>query len=206
MHALFLGVLLSAPASAQSQAGGLVDSVARVMQGVRADGAIGKARLVLRQVDRAATTFERDALADSLTAYLLQHGESMREQETGLSIFLVLANAGATAGAGTPYRGAAARLTRIAEESHRYVGGALAALAQLDDRREGISRLRTFAGSAHPRAWVAIRVMIDLGGADGLMAIKELHQSGTARNTEARNLIEAIGREQGWTSPAAGGG
>lgn len=111
---------------------------ARVMLRQRLGGGSGRALFILRGFLDAWTTEHQDAVADSLTAFVINHtdDDGFESRRAALSVLVL---SGRADGYGTPYRGAGERLRQIAERGDaRVAGSALAAIAHLADSTEAL--------------------------------------------------------------------
>jgi hypothetical protein len=109
-----------------------------------------------------------------------------------------LAFSAVASGEGPPYEGAGSRLMRVAQENGPTAGAALYYLSTLANRQEALERISVVARSRDVVAYLAITLLADTMGPQGLAEIRRLHRSGEVTNPTARSQVEAFARLHGW--------
>jgi hypothetical protein len=187
--------------NAQNQSATTQDAVV-TMRLLRSEGHVGQAVQVMRASDSVASTAAADAIADSLTAFVLSY-TTVHEWVPEVQVAVrALGTAGLARGAGRPYTGALERLMLIIDRSTAPMAGALYYVTLLPERARAVARVGRLAESANPTAHVAIEFLEERMGAEGLAELQRLSQQPTAvLQPEARRLLQDVSRRRGWVPP-----
>ena len=157
---------------------------------------------VLRQVRGPQAASKLDALADSLTAFVLSYQEGDGRHQAALSAISALSRATRSDIPGQPFGAASERLLRIAEAAH--VGmraAALSAIRRVPDRKTAFALLGAVAESGNEVAYVAVGLLGREMGADGLAELRRIYLAGLIREPQAFRDASAIARYHDWPAP-----
>lgn len=168
-----------------------------IMWQLRTRGGVGDAVRILRQLDSTHTRRQRDELADSLTAFVVEHaGRYETINEVSRTMF-ALGEAGALEGGGIPYSGTADRLVRIARETD-LTGGAFYILSLTGDQEDVVRRLRELAVADSGLAFAAVSALDHCCGNRGVAALRALYRDQSVTPPSARHLLNQIASRRGW--------
>jgi len=166
---------------------------------VRASVALGEAVGILTQRDRSYPESELDAVADSLVVIALMFpGDSAKAVNTRGRAMAAIMRAGTALNSGTPYKGAASRLRRIALGGRGVGASAVFGLTRLPDRSEALRELATVARSNVRTARVAVEFLATDMDDAGVQVLKELHDASEVTEPSAQKQLLRIARDKGW--------
>lgn len=173
----------------------------QVMQSLREKGSVGHAQRTLMQIDGPVPRGVQDELADSMVAYVsaVARRGSTDDANAVLSIVHALSLSGMRGMSGTPYAGAGERLLQLAHSVDLTTGARIVyALSELVDQTEARARLRTFATSAHPAAYIAIEHLARMEP-EGVVVLRELWEKQAVTEPKARGRLQSIAGHLGWS-------
>ncbi len=170
---------------------------ATVLWTLRTYGGPGDAVRLLRQADSTRGQAQLDALADSLTAYVVEHADQYEKINSVSLVMEALGKAAAVDGDGIPYDGAADRLVRIARLTE-LGSGALSYLARSLERAEAVRRLKALAVTDPKLALAAFDMLEQYCGPEGLEALEQLYRARAVQSPMGRHVLERIAVRRGW--------
>lgn len=191
---------LAASSSLEAQRVELPRNAAGIASLLRSSGHAGPAVRILTKVEGGHPEEALDAIADSVAAIAISlSGDDPQTVRTRHHATYVLLTAGLGRG-GTPFRGAAARLFRIAEEASDIGdrGAALRAISLLPDKREAHQLLARVATSGSSVASTAVHILANDLGADGLAVVRELYRQRRVREPHAARELARVAEYYGW--------
>lgn len=177
-----------------------LDDAGRVMSILRANGSVGTAVRTLRMAHEAAADHIADALAASLTEFIIAEAGNPELHDARFRAMDALGASGRLEGTGTPYGGAGARLIRVAAADLTFAGGALYYVSILADQDEAIKRLSDFASSTDISAHMAITMLGEMMGQRGVEALGGLYRGQLVQEASAKRKIENFAQVHGWQS------
>lgn len=175
-----------------------LDDAGRVMSILRANGSVGTAVRTLRMAHEAATDLVVDALADSLTEFIIAEAGNPELHDARSRARDALGASGWLEGEGKPYGGAGVRLIRVAAADVTLAGGALYYVSILADQDEAIKRLSDFARSTDISAHMAITMLGEMMGQRGVEALRALYRGQLVQEASAKRKIENFAQVHGW--------
>lgn len=179
-------------------------TLATIATNFRTRGGDFYARDILTQRLGPESRQKMDALADSLTAIAVEYepGDGVEKLRIASAAAYHIARA-AVAKKGVPYTGAFERLVRIAEEAPDVGirGQGLNGIAALPEKERSLAYLRRVATSTEMpqmNAYIAVELLSQEMGADGVALLEELSREGLVRDKWAADLLESIAYIRGW--------
>lgn len=181
-------------------------TAADVARSLRTRASPGYARVVLTQALRAHPRHVMDEIADTLVAIAMMPGTdtlsfAVRAAALGTLVSVGAGDNGMVGFAhAVPYAGTLSRLVRIAQ-SAQDVGiraAALRGLLYLPDRHTSLQLIRSFALSQYSLAEIAVFILGNDAGPDGLAIARELYRSRSVTQQYARTALDGIARYHRW--------
>ncbi len=191
----------SLPSGAQVDSQSL--NAARIAAQIRTVPDDSSAVAVLRQRRGARSAQQLDEIGDSLVAIAIASAPADTAMyKTHQAALDGLMHAGSSDGPGAPYRGAADRLLRIAENTADVGirGSAISALSVQPDIPQAIRMLTRIAASPNPGSFGAILLMCDgkLAPLGGLSALRELYTNELVREPTSLYYLSVCAGHHGW--------